>query len=91
MQSYDTFCVKQAVISLGTPTTMMVKQMEHLSKDSFTLIGFTPRGYGKTRPPRRDWPLDYITRDADDAAALMKAMLTFKKNLLFIFENITEN
>ena len=60
---------------LGTPTTTMLAQMERLNKDSFTVIGFNARGYGKTRPPRRDWPLDYITRDADDAAALMKVML----------------
>ena len=74
-ETYNAWSVKLCIICLATPATLMIAQMELLNKDSFTLIGFIPRGYGKTRPPRRDWPPDYLTRDADDAAALMKVML----------------
>lgn len=32
------------------------------------------RGYGKTRPPERDYPDDFYQRDADDMAAIMDAL-----------------
>ena len=34
----------------------------------------SPRRYGKSRPPARDFPLDFYQRDANDAAALMAAL-----------------
>ena len=37
-------------------------------------MSFDPRGYGQSRPPARDFPTDFYQQDADDAAALMKAL-----------------
>ena len=42
--------------------------------DTMQVVSFDPRGYGKSRPPERDFPLDFYQRDADDAAALMAAL-----------------
>jgi valacyclovir hydrolase len=33
-----------------------------------------PRGYGRSRPPRREYPLDFYYRDAADMFALMTAL-----------------
>merc|ERR1712224_36109 len=33
-----------------------------------------PRGYGKSRPPVRDWPADFYHRDASDAHAIMEQL-----------------
>ena len=33
-----------------------------------------PRGYGRSRPPERDYPLDFYRRDAADMFALMSAL-----------------
>lgn len=41
------------------------KQFEALS-GSYALVGVDPRGYGQSRPPRRDFPERYFERDADD-------------------------
>ncbi len=38
------------------------------------VVSYDPRGYGQSRPPERDFPLDFYQRDADDAAALMAAL-----------------
>ena len=38
------------------------------------VVSFDPRGYGQSRPPRRAFPVDFYQQDADDAAALMKAL-----------------
>jgi valacyclovir hydrolase len=38
----------------------------------FTLVGLDPRGYGRSIPPQRDWPEQFIERDAVDAAQFMK-------------------
>ena len=38
------------------------------------MVAFDPRGYGKSIPPRRDFPADFFVRDANDAAALMKTL-----------------
>lgn len=32
------------------------------------------RGYGESRPPQRDFPVDFYQRDADDMAALLDAL-----------------
>lgn len=41
------------------------KQFEALGA-SYSLVGVDPRGYGQSRPPRRDFPARYFERDADD-------------------------
>ena len=37
-------------------------------------VSYDPRGHGGSRPPQRDYPLDFYQRDADDALAIMKAL-----------------
>ena len=48
--------------------------MKGLDHDKFTVICWDPRGYGKSRPPDRDFPLDFFYRDADDAGTLMEVI-----------------
>ncbi|XP_065769417.1 valacyclovir hydrolase isoform X2 [Muntiacus reevesi] len=53
-------------------------QIENLNKKLFTVVAWDPRGYGHSRPPDRDFPVDFFERDAKDAIDLMKT-LNFKK------------
>lgn len=59
--------------AMGTADTDFGPQLRDLS-DEFQVVSFDPRGYGNSRPPERDFPLDFYQRDADDAAALMKSL-----------------
>jgi len=59
--------------ALGTAETDFMPQLEQLA-DTFQVVSYDPRGYGKSRPPVRDFPLNFYQRDADDAAALMAAL-----------------
>jgi valacyclovir hydrolase len=59
--------------AMGTVETDFAPQLEHLSRD-FRVVSFDPRGYGRSRPPARDFPDGFYERDAADAAALMKAL-----------------
>jgi valacyclovir hydrolase len=40
----------------------------------YTVIAPDPRGYGRSRPPERHYPLDFYRRDAEDFVALMTAL-----------------
>ncbi|XP_022094505.1 valacyclovir hydrolase-like isoform X2 [Acanthaster planci] len=60
--------------ALGSGRVDMKPQFEGLSKDKYTLVTFDPRGYGKSRPPDRDFPLDFFHRDGKDAASLMSVL-----------------
>lgn len=66
--------------ALGTARTDFEPQLEELPalNSDFNVISFDPRGYGKSRPPRRDYPLNFLERDADDAKAIMD-QLGYKK------------
>jgi valacyclovir hydrolase len=59
--------------ALGTGATDFAPQLEELSQH-FRVIAPDPRGYGKSRPPERDFPLDFIQRDCEDMATLMAAL-----------------
>ena len=59
--------------ALGTGVTDFGPQLASWSAH-FTVIAPDPRGYGKSRPPDRDFSSDFFERDADDMAALMAAM-----------------
>lgn len=59
--------------ALGTTQSDFGPQLRGLSKD-FTVVAFDPRGYGKSIPPKRDFPPDFFHRDANDAAELMKKL-----------------
>ncbi|XP_071483840.1 valacyclovir hydrolase-like [Diadema antillarum] len=60
--------------ALGSTKTDFQPQLEKLNRDRFTIVAFDPRGYGKSRPPERDFPADFFHRDAKDARDLMKAL-----------------
>ena len=59
--------------AMGATRTDFGPQLEQL-KENFTVIAFDPRGYGKSIPPTRDFPLDFYHRDADDAVGLMEKL-----------------
>ena len=59
--------------ALGTTQSDFGPQLKGLSKD-FTVVAFDPRGYGKSIPPKRDFPPDFFHRDAKDAADLMRKL-----------------
>jgi len=63
--------------AMGTAETDFAAQLKGLSS-GHQVISFDPRGYGKSRPPVRDWPANFYERDADDTHAIMEA-LGFKK------------
>lgn len=60
--------------ALGSAVTDFGPQMKSLDKEQFTVVSYDPRGYGRSIPPKRDFPLDFFYRDADDAVALMKSL-----------------
>ncbi|XP_060890256.1 valacyclovir hydrolase isoform X2 [Labrus mixtus] len=68
--------------ALGSTRTDFGPQLKSLNKERFTVIGWDPRGYGRSRPPDRDFPLDFFERDAKDAVDLMKALGFGKFSLL---------
>eukprot|EP00936_MAST-01D_sp_MAST-1D-sp1_P002663 g2663.t1 len=67
--------------ALGTAETDFAPQLAGLSSRR-EVLSFDPRGYGRSRPPRRDYCAEdaaypdgnYWERDADDAAALMQSL-----------------
>ncbi|XP_077389842.1 valacyclovir hydrolase isoform X2 [Festucalex cinctus] len=59
--------------ALGSTKTDFQPQLKSLNQDLFTVVGWDPRGYGQSRPPDRDFPLDFFERDARDAVDLMRA------------------
>ena len=56
----------------GSGSTDFAPQLQNLNKKRFTVVAWDPRGYGQSRPPDRDFPLDFFERDAKDAVDLMK-------------------
>ena len=56
----------------GSTLTDFGPQLKSLNKEMFTIVGFDPRGYGRSRPPERDFPPNFFERDAKDAVDLMK-------------------
>lgn len=56
----------------GSTWTDFGPQLKSLNKERFTVVGWDPRGYGQSRPPDRDFPLDFFERDAKDAVDLMQ-------------------
>lgn len=60
--------------ALGSSRTDFLPQLQNLNRDIFTLYAWDPPGYGKSRPPDRDWPVHFLGRDADVAAKLMQKL-----------------
>lgn len=63
---------------IGSGETDFGPQIENLNKKLFTVVAWDPRGYGHSRPPDRDFPVDFFERDAKDAIDLMKVGLLRK-------------
>merc|ERR1740138_994554 len=59
--------------AMGTAETDFAYQLDGLSK-SHGVISFDPRGYGKSRPPNRRYPVDFYHLDAEDAAGIVDAL-----------------
>ena len=59
--------------AMGTASTDFEPQLRALSA-SHTVVAFDPRGYGRSRPPARDFPDGFYERDARDGAGLMRAL-----------------
>ena len=59
--------------AMGTAATDFGPQLATLSA-SHTVVAFDPRGYGRSRPPARDFPDGFYERDARDGAGLMRAL-----------------
>ena len=60
------------VIIIGCSRLDFSAQLNNFNKQEFTLVAIDPRGYGQSIPPMRDWPLEFIQRDAEDAIELLK-------------------
>jgi valacyclovir hydrolase len=59
--------------AMGTASTDFAPQLQALSA-AHTVVAFDPRGYGRSRPPARDFPDGFYERDARDGAGLMRAL-----------------
>src|SRR5579871_5291235 len=57
--------------ALGTGAGDFPGQIDWFAERGFEVIAPDPRGYGRSRPPERDYPLDFYHRDASDMFALM--------------------
>jgi len=66
---------------LGTARADLGGILDWLSED-YHVIGPTMRGYGQSRPPQRDYPIDHYQRDARDMLALMDALNVSKAHII---------
>jgi valacyclovir hydrolase len=60
--------------ALGTGAGDFPAQIGWFAERHFQVIAPDPRGYGRSRPPERDYPADFYSRDAGDMFALMAAL-----------------
>lgn len=60
--------------ALGTGAGDFPGQIGWFAAHGFAVVAPDPRGYGKSRPPERDYPADFYARDAADMFALMSAL-----------------
>ena len=60
--------------ALGTGAGDFPAQLGWFAERGFEVIAPDPRGYGRSRPPERDFPSDFYQRDAQDMFALMAAL-----------------
>lgn len=59
---------------------------ERSAAERFKVFSIDPRGYGRSPPPERDWPLNFLNRVADDIAATMQiSCLLFESSNSTIF------
>jgi valacyclovir hydrolase len=74
---YESYGSGQPIVfipgALGTGRTDFEHQLPWF-RQTHRVIALDPRGYGESRPPERDYPLDFYQRDAADVLALMSAL-----------------
>lgn len=74
---YETYGSGQPIVfipgALGTGRTDFEYQVPWFSQ-SYQVIAPDPRGYGESRPPERNYPLNFYQHDAEDVLALMTAL-----------------
>lgn len=58
--------------ALGTIWSDFKPQIDQLDRDKFTIVAFDPPGYGFSRPPSRNFDLNFYEKDATMAYKLMK-------------------
>ncbi|XP_026759759.2 valacyclovir hydrolase [Galleria mellonella] len=75
----NVLCVPGA---LGSIWTDYAPQVKGFDREKFTLVAWDPPGYGKSRPPDRDFPTDFYDKDADYAYEFMKAINLPKYSVL---------
>lgn len=68
-----------AVVTAGSARTDFDPQLKGLDKERYTVVGWDPRGYGRSRPPSRDFPPNFFERDAKDGVDLMKVCVMLQK------------
>ena len=56
----------------GSAQTDFHPQWAALPDRNITLVGWDPPGYGDSRPPERNYTLDFLEKDADLAAKMME-------------------
>ena len=73
--------VLQIVCITGAQGTIdsFVNQVEYFGLlQQFKIVTYDPRGFGNSRPPQRQFIMDFHSKDAKDAKGLMD-VLGFKK------------
>ena len=60
--------------ALGTGQSDFSPQLEALPQRGLRVVAPDPRGYGKSRPPEREFPADFYQQDVHDFAALMETL-----------------
>lgn len=68
--------------ALGSIWSDFKPQVENLDRTKLTVIAWDPPGYGKSRPPNREFPDDFYHQDADWALKFMKALSINKFSML---------
>lgn len=60
--------------ALGSGQSDFAPQLQALPQHGLRVVAPDPRGYGKSRPPEREFPPDFYQQDARDFAALMETL-----------------
>uniref|UniRef100_A0A1B6KGJ6 AB hydrolase-1 domain-containing protein n=1 Tax=Graphocephala atropunctata TaxID=36148 RepID=A0A1B6KGJ6_9HEMI len=60
--------------AMGTMQSDFAPQFSGLDKTKYTLVSWDPIGYGKSRPPQREFISDFYGNDAKIVAKLMKKL-----------------
>ena len=68
--------------ALGVGSSFSIQAEYFASLGQYKVVTYDPRGFGKSRPPKREFTMDFHSKDAKDTKGLMDA-LGFKKFSIF--------